>query len=50
MKLWVALFVSRLLAVCCEMFFMGYRLATYVSGEYAKGLFGIGSAVHSKLF
>ena len=42
----MALFVSKLLAAFCR----GNRLAIYALGEYAKGLEGFGSAVHSRLF
>ena len=45
----VGLFGSRLLAMCCRMFFVGYGLVMLILGGYARGLVILSAAVHIRL-
>ena len=41
----MALFGSRLVTVCYGIFFIGYRLDSYILGGYARGLVAFGTIV-----
>ena len=45
----MAWFISKMLAACFRVNLMGYKLATYISGKYARVLVAFGAAVASRL-